>query len=117
MTRAYDIADLLEKTADYIQELESRPVFEDASKTAAANPSTEISDLFRAATGAEPTYEFAEKLANDPSLMDDFRKLARNASRPDPMGGPVSEEGYGVPQSSDRPKAAEDRFLNWIVNS
>lgn len=116
MTRAYEIASLLEKTADYIEELEARPVT-GPEKTAAANPSTEISDLFRAATGAEPTQEFSEKLASDPSLMEDFRKLARNASRPDPMGGPVSEEGYDTTLPQNRSKAAEDRFLSWIVNS
>lgn len=117
MTRAYELANLLEKTADYIEELETRQTGKGAEKSASVSPSAEISDLFRAATGEDASDEVTEKIANDPSLMEQFRKLARNASRPDPMGGPVSEEGYDSTQSADRSKAAEDRFLSWIVNS
>lgn len=117
MTRNYEIANLLEKVADYVQDLETARAEAPVTKTAAVNPNTEISDLFRAATGDEVTSEFAEKIASDPSLMEEFRKLARNASRPDPMGGPVSEEGYESQTSGNRSKAAEDRFLSWIVNS
>lgn len=117
MTRAYDLANLLEKTADYIEELETRTVARGAEKSASVSPSEEISDLFRAATGEDASYEVTEKIASDPSLMEQFRKLARNASRPDPMGGPVSEEGYDSTLTTNRSKAAEDRFLSWIVNS
>lgn len=117
MNRIYNLADLLEKTAAYIDELEARPLSVDVEKTAAQSPSNEVADLFRAATGEDPTQGFAEKLASDPSLMTEFRKMARNASRPDPMGGPVSDGGYDDPSAGARSNAAEDRFLNWIVNS
>jgi len=117
------LATVLEKTADLLDAQEHE-------KTAAARQERRqvthaLAEKYATATGEELSENILEKLANsDVDLVSAFQKLASRIdanAAPEDLGEPGdlpdSEPVYMTKKAAleAREKAAEDRFLSWIM--
>lgn len=106
------VADVLEKTADYIEAVE-------AQKTADANKertkaATALADQLSDVTGEQFDQEMVDKLASlEPEVANVLSKLAGTGSV-DSLGGP--EDNKNVKTASDGVSPAEQRFVGWLTS-
>lgn len=118
------LATVLEKTADFLDAQEHE-------KTAAAQEQrrqmvTALTEQYASATGEDLSPDLVEKLASsDVDLVGAFQKLASRVDRdnaPDDLGEPGDipddEPVYMTKKAAveARQKAADDRFLSWIMD-
>lgn len=108
-------AEVLEKAADYIDNLETTRVSQEhATKTKIAQ---DLAQRLSNATGEPPTEDMVQKLAALPPEMQQVIARLAGTDTVDSLGGPQdagSEKQAGVP-SGMPPEDA--RFMNWLINS
>lgn len=102
-TEREQLATVLEKIADYIDEHEGARIREKIAETTARVSGTiqEIED----ASGVPIPADLREKMASfDPSVLEHFARIAKsNGGSPDSLGGPADDNdttktaGYGDP--------------------
>jgi hypothetical protein len=106
------VAEVLEKTAVYFEEIEAQKVnaVSTARKTAAASLIEKLSE----ATGEVIETDVAEKLSQlDPEISRFLGKIAGEQTEVESMGGP--KETTNTKTASDGGSDAADRFFDWIV--
>lgn len=108
-------ADVLEKTAAYIENLETtRVTQEHATRTKVAQ---ELAQTLSNATGEPATDDMVQKLAALPPDMQQVIARLAGSEAVESMGGPQdarTEKQAGV--LSGMPPE-DTRFMNWLVNS
>lgn len=110
-----EIADLLEKVANYIDANEAE------KQATVVKERKNIIDVmcnkFAEATGEEVSPELRQKLAStDESIISVFEKLASSAS-PEELGAPSDRPGNSAPANAKEASvAADDRFVDWVLS-
>lgn len=106
------VADVLEKTADYIEAVESsKNAQEQEKRTKAASA---LADQLTDVTGEHFDEEMVNKLAGlEPEVADVLSKLAGSGAV-DSLGGP--NESKGVKTASDGVSPAEQRFMEFLIS-
>lgn len=106
------VADILEKTASYLEETESRKITEE--KTARTKAATELADKLSEVTGEELETSVIDKLAQlDPEISKYLGKIAGESTPVESMGGP--RETSNEKTASSGGPSAESRFVDWIT--
>ncbi len=103
------VADVLEKTADYIEGIESKEVHKKAEdKLNAANV---LAEKLSEVTGEPVDTAVIEKLSElDPDVSGLLNKIAGDSSEVDSMGGPDTREKH-----ASAPSNADARFMDWVT--
>ena len=105
------VAEILEKTADYIERLEGAKIsarVEERKKAA-----SDLAGKLTEAIGEPIDETFAVKLSNlDPEIQQVISKLA-GTGRVDSMGGPSDNDNQKVASSSGLPPE-DARILAWL---
>jgi len=105
------VAEILDKTAEYIERLEGEKVSakNEERKKAASVLATKLTE----AVGEPVDETLAEKLSNlDPEVQKVISKLA-GAERVDSMGGPSDNETQKVASTSGLPPE-DARYIAWL---
>jgi len=111
------VAEVLEKTAAYVDEIENRE--KTALRDARNAQITELSDKYAAATGEELPDTLRQKLAtSDKDVLELLRQtVEKTAGEVPALGGPSQRNDSSAPSTvKEAADAAEDRFVNWIVS-
>jgi hypothetical protein len=107
-------AEVLEHTADYIENLENTRVSQEhAAKTKVA---TDLAQKLSQATGEPTTDDMVQKLAALPPEMQQVIARLAGTETVESLGGPPdagSEKQAGVPAGMP---PEDTRFLGWLVN-
>lgn len=105
------IATVLEKVAEYIENVESTKLAADKNRRVSA--ATELAEKLSTVTGEHFDKNVVDKLANlDPEIAEMIGKFAGGSTGVDSMGGPddrmskTASAGIG---------SAEANFLSWVV--
>jgi predicted TPR repeat methyltransferase len=106
------VAEVLEKTADYIEAVEAAKIAEDQQvRTKAASA---LAEKLTDATGEAFDETMVNKLAGlEPEVTDVLAKLA-GAGSVDSLGGP--KEDSSVKTASDGVSPATQRFEEWLTS-
>lgn len=106
------VADVLEKTADYIEAVEAQKIAKEMeTRTKAA---TALADQLSDVTGEQFDQEMVNKLASlEPEVANVLSKLAGTGSV-DSLGGP--EDNGKVKTASDGVSTAEQRYIGWLTS-
>jgi DNA polymerase/3'-5' exonuclease PolX len=105
------VADVLEKTADYIEAVEAQKVAAETEKRAKA--ASQLADKLTDVTGEHFDETMVNKLAGlEPEVAEVLAKLA-GTGNVDPMGGPKED---AVKTASGVVSAADSRFAEWLTS-
>ncbi|RKY28717.1 MAG: hypothetical protein DRP83_00015 [Planctomycetota bacterium] len=105
------IATVLEKLAEYIENVEASKVAEVINKKTAAAKA--LADKLSTATGEDIDENVVQKLAElDPEVAAMIGKFAGDATSVDSMGGP--EEGR-TEKTASAGDSADARFIGWVT--
>jgi len=105
------IATVLEKLADYVEQIESGKQNEEQTKraTAAKNLAEKIGMI----TGENPDEKVVEKLAGlDPEVAEMIGKFAGESTGVDSMGGPEERD---TEKTASAGESADARFISWVT--
>lgn len=106
------VADVLEKTADYIEAVEAQKIAQDTEKRTKA--ASALAEQLTDVTGEQFDQEMINKLAGlEPEVADVLSKLAGTGAV-DSLGGPRDDSRMKT--ASDGVSAAEQRFLEFLTS-
>jgi len=104
------VADVLEKTADYIEAVEAQKTAKDTEERTKA--ASALADQLTDVTGEHFDQEMVDKLAGlEPEVANVLSKLAGTGAV-DSLGGPDDKDK--VKTASDGVSPAEQRFVGWL---
>ena len=106
------VAEVLEKTAVYFEEIESQKAT--AVSTARKTAANTLMEKLSVATGEQIDTDMTEKLSQlDPEISKFLGKIAGEQTEVESMGGPKG--ATSIKTASAGGSGAAERFLDWIV--
>lgn len=112
MSIELQIADVLEKMANYVEAVEAEK--QAAVATERAKVLHAVKDKLAAITGEEVDENILNKLSSlDPEVFSAIEKLAARSDEQE-LGSPSDRRSAAAPMTKEEAaKAAEDRFASW----
>lgn len=105
------IATVIEKLADYVEQVESVKVTEEQAKRAAA--AKNLAEKIGTITGENLDATVVEKLAGlDPEVAEMIGKFAGESTGVDSMGGPEERDTEKTASAGEN---ADARFISWVT--
>jgi hypothetical protein len=109
-----NIAEVLDKTAAYLEELDSAT--SQQQKVAQHKEANSLASKLKTITGEQISDDMVEKLSSaDPAIKSLLAKIACVDGAPDSLGGPETNNNIKVAGVDSRGMGlAEDNFLAWL---